>query len=238
MLQGGRSRKARNDHDAGLKHVSTNAPSPAWIPRFIEGKESGAILFRLRTAQVFDLAAAMFALQPPFPGRTRGPCPFADFGLFGRLPDQAHQAGNGVLAVLFLGAEPPGIDDQMPFFGHPLSAQPGKTFPNIFGQGRRMGHIEAELNGSGDLIDILPARPGGADELLMNFFLSDRDRLRNSNHTFSVRRVGFSGKRRFSLPGWGILFNPFFQNSIKKGGRQGCFSEEARNVDSRRRRDL
>jgi len=32
----------------------------------------------------------------------------------------------------------------------------------------------------------------------MNFFLMDRDGGGNSNHAFSVRRVGFSGKRRFS----------------------------------------
>ena len=61
-----------------------------------------------------------------------------------------------------------------------------------------MGHIEAELHGRGDLIDILPARAGGADELLMNFGLMDRDGAGNSNHAFSVPRVGFSGKRRFS----------------------------------------
>jgi len=60
-----------------------------------------------------------------------------------------------------------------------------------------MGHIEAELHGRGDLIDILPARAGGADELLMNFFLIDHNRAGNSNHASSVRRVGFSGKRRF-----------------------------------------
>jgi hypothetical protein len=61
-----------------------------------------------------------------------------------------------------------------------------------------MGHVEAQLNGRGDLIDILPARAGGADELLMNFFLADRDRAGNSNHASSVHRLGFSGKRRFS----------------------------------------
>jgi hypothetical protein len=33
-----------------------------------------------------------------------------------------------------------------------------KAFPNIFGKGRRMGHVEAKLHGRGDLIDILPAR--------------------------------------------------------------------------------
>ena len=61
-----------------------------------------------------------------------------------------------------------------------------------------MGHVETELHGRGDLIDILPARAGGADEFLMDFFLTDRDRAGNSNHASSLRRVGFSGKRRFS----------------------------------------
>ena len=78
-------------------------------------------LFRFRTAQVFDLAAVMFALQPSFLGRQRGLCPFADFGPLGCLADQTHQAGNRVLAVLFLGAEPPGIDDKQTFPGHTLS---------------------------------------------------------------------------------------------------------------------
>ena len=58
-----------------------------------------------------------------------------------------------------------------------------------------MGHIEAELHGRTDLIDILTSRAGGADELLMNFLLIDRDRASNSNHAFSVRGVGLYGKR-------------------------------------------
>ena len=57
----------------------------------------------------------------------------------------------------------------------------------------------------GDLIDILPTRAGGPDEFLMNFFLTDRERAGNLNHALSVRRVGLSGKRRFS-PGPGRIF--------------------------------
>jgi hypothetical protein len=63
-----------------------------------------------------------------------------------------------------------------------------------------MGHVEAELHGRGDLIDILPARAGGADEFLMNFFLTDRDRAGYSNHVFSAPRLGFPSKRWF-FPG-------------------------------------
>ena len=59
-----------------------------------------------------------------------------------------------------------------------------------------MGHVETELHGRGDLIDILPPRARGADKLLMDFFLIDCDRAGNSNHAFSLRRVGFSCKRQ------------------------------------------
>ena len=76
-----------------------------------------SVLFRLRTAQAFDLGATMFALQPPFLGGQRGLRLFADFGPLGCLADQSQQAGNGVLAVLFLDAKPPGIDDQITFLG-------------------------------------------------------------------------------------------------------------------------
>jgi hypothetical protein len=44
----------------------------------------------------------------------------------------------------------------------------------------------------------LTAGTGSADELLMNFFLIDRDRAGNSNHALSVRRVEFSGKNQLS----------------------------------------
>ena len=63
----------------------------------------------------------MFALQPSFPGRQRGLGPFADFRPLSRLANKTHQAGHGILAVLILGAEPPGIDDQVTFPGHSLS---------------------------------------------------------------------------------------------------------------------
>ena len=89
--------------------------------RLIKVKSRESVLFRFRTAKVFDLAAAMFTLQPSFLGRQRGLCPFADFGPLGCLADQTQQSGNRVLAVLFLGAKPPGIDNKKTFLGHTLS---------------------------------------------------------------------------------------------------------------------
>lgn len=92
-------------------------------PQKIKGKKSTMRpeLFRFRPAQVFDPAPAMFALQPPFLRRQRGLCLFPEFGPLGSVADQTHEAGNRILAVLLLGAEPPGINDKITFLGHPLS---------------------------------------------------------------------------------------------------------------------
>jgi len=78
-------------------------------------------LFRFRTAQVFNPAAAMFVLQPPFLRRQCGLRFFPKFGSLGSLADQPHEAGNRILAVLLLGAEPPGIDDKITILGNTLS---------------------------------------------------------------------------------------------------------------------
>jgi len=140
-------------------------------------------------AQLLDPAAATFALQPSFLGRQRDLGPFSDFGPLRCLADQGHQAGNSVLAVLLLGAKPPSIYDQITLPGHTISGQTDQAFPNVFGEGRRMGHIETELHCRGDLIHILAAGAGGANELLMNFFFIDRDGIGNPKHTCSVPRV-------------------------------------------------
>jgi len=147
-------------------------PNAFLLVSFFPGEsESGP--FRFRTAQVFDFAAAMFAFQPSFLRCQCGLCLFTDFGPLGCPADQIDQAGNGVLAVLFLGAKAPGVDEKITVLGHSLSGQMVKTFPNSFGKGRRMGHIEAKLHGRSNLIDILSARAGGTDELQMNFSLVD-----------------------------------------------------------------
>ena len=93
--------------------------------RAIEASPNGLTLcpelFRFRPAQVFDPATAMFALQPPFLRRQRGLCLFPEFGPLGSLADQTHEAGNRILAVSLLGAEPPGIDNKITFLGQALS---------------------------------------------------------------------------------------------------------------------
>ena len=52
-----------------------------------------------------------------------------------------------------------------------------------------MGHIKTELHCCRDLIDILPARPGGADKVLINLLLVDRNCPSNSNHARILRRT-------------------------------------------------
>jgi hypothetical protein len=108
-----------------------------------------------------------------------------------------------------------------------------------------MGRVEAQLNGRGDLIDILPARAGGPDELLMNFFFADRDCVGNLNHAPSVHRLAFPGKCRFSPRSYSgpSLDHPVLNILHTGAGAEGFFywrDEWGREVDCvwRRGRDI
>jgi len=46
-----------------------------------------------------------------------------------------------------------------------------------------MSHIEAELNGRSDFVDILPSWPRGTDKFLLDFALIDADIFGNLNHS-------------------------------------------------------
>ena len=75
------------------------------------------------------------------------------------LPDQFDEPRLCVLSVPLLRAEPLRGDDHHPVIGQSLSGQPLKALPHIVGQIRRMAHVEAQLHGGRNLVDILPTGP-------------------------------------------------------------------------------
>lgn len=103
------------------------------------------------------------------PGRQAAPWPFR------RPPDQDGQTVKGVLAVLLPAAESLGIDDQHPIAGDPPAGDSLQPTPGFVGQGAGPGNVKAKLNGSGNLVDMLSARPGGSNETLPDFVFVDGD---------------------------------------------------------------
>jgi hypothetical protein len=78
--------------------------------------------------------------------------------------DPRHQPFDGVIPVLLLRAEPSRLDDQDAGIGEPACRKEQQPFPDLGRQRRRAPNIKAESHRRGDLVDILPARPGGAEE--------------------------------------------------------------------------
>ena len=126
----------------------------------------------------------LLGLQAAPLGREGGFRRAAVLGLPGSFPDQFHQSVDGVPAVSFLRPEPARRDDEHPVGRHPPPRQARQALADVFGQGGGARHVEAELHGGGDLVDVLAARPGGAYEVETDLALPDSDGSGDSDHAF------------------------------------------------------
>lgn len=91
------------------------------------------------------------------------------FWFFGRLADDPDEPIDRILAVSLLGTEPPGTNDQHAVSAYSLACQADQTPPNVFRQRGGVANVEPELHRRGDLVDILPPRSRGPDELQLDF---------------------------------------------------------------------
>ena len=56
-----------------------------------------------------------------------------------------------------------------------LAGEPLEPRAHVVGQRRRAARVEAQLHGGRHLVDVLPARAGGADEAFLALALVDAD---------------------------------------------------------------
>ena len=114
----------------------------------------------------------------------------ARVGLVGRrgtgggcgLANELAQALARVGAVALLGAVALRGDDEHALAGEAVAGEPLEPRAHAVGQRRRMAHVEAQLHRAGDLVDVLPARPGGADEALRKLAFVDADAVGDADH--------------------------------------------------------
>jgi hypothetical protein len=81
-----------------------------------------------------------------------------------------------------------GVDHQHAVAGHPPAGQRGQALADLVGQRGRVGRVEPELDGRGNLVDVLPARARGADELHLDLALVQHNVRRDANHAASIAR--------------------------------------------------
>src|SRR5262249_13159649 len=103
------------------------------------------------------------------------------------------------LPVAFLGAEATRRDHDHALIRHPPPGDPAQSRPHGFVEARRMPGIEAQLDGARDLVDILPARPAGADKALLALALRDGNAPGRKDHPARQPLMQMTGCRTATL---------------------------------------
>ena len=96
--------------------------------------------------------------------------------------NQINQPFKSVLAIAFLRPETPRHDDENAICGHSPSGEQAQSGSRRVVEARRVEGIEAELDGGGDLVDVLSAGAAGANEDLFDLVLVDRDAVGDRDH--------------------------------------------------------
>src|SRR5690606_32412279 len=91
----------------------------------------------------------------------------------GCLGDKGDKAGASVGAVLLLRAITAGFDDDDAILGGTLPRKGDRSLPHPLGEVWGIRRIKAQLDSSGDLVDVLSARTGGADEVFLQLAFVD-----------------------------------------------------------------
>src|SRR5205085_2457612 len=92
------------------------------------------------------------------------------------------QALARVGAIALLGAMALCGDDEHAVAGETVARKPLEPHAHTVWQRGRMAHVETQLHRAGDLVDVLPARPGGADEAFRKLGLVDADAVGDVDH--------------------------------------------------------
>src|SRR5262245_21452242 len=167
----GNSRGSRAQMNAG---VGTCCPGEPNLKTLVER--------RLGPAQAFDRRAALFGLEPPLARAG---------GRFGRparqrrhrgAANQVEEALARVFAIALLGAVALRVDYQHALAGQPPAGKASEPRAHVVGKARRAAHVEAQLYRARKLVDGLPPRARGADELLLELVLADADGGGDADH--------------------------------------------------------
>src|SRR5215831_959554 len=163
---------------------------------------------RPRAAQAFDARAALFRFEPALAGAGGRLGRPAWNRRHGGAADQIGETLARILAVALLGAVALGVDHDHALAGEASAGEPLEPRAHVVGKARRAARVEAKLHRARELVDILPAGTGRADEMLLELALADADRRSDADHRGSLCRKRLEPRTR-SAPsplvgeGWG-----------------------------------
>src|SRR5690606_5763315 len=146
-----------------------------------------------RTAAL-DLATLALALDPALLRGAGGAGRDAPLRHRQAGGNEGRQALARILAVALLGAEALRIDHQHAVVGQAPVAPCQQPLAQGLGQGRGTGDVEPQLDGGGNLVDVLPAGAAGAHEPLDDLRLRDRQVGTDAEYVDGHGRI-VSGRR-------------------------------------------
>ena len=105
-----------------------------------------------------------FCREPTDLGAERGPTGAAGFRHDLRAGDQFVQSRQGFGSIGLLRPVHAGRDDQHAVLRGAIAGQREQALPYVGGKSARLADIEAQLDGGGNFVDVLAARPGSANK--------------------------------------------------------------------------
>src|SRR3954470_16152865 len=138
--------------------------------------------------QALDGGATLLGVQPAL-ARARGRLGGAPRNRRDRCaPDQFDQTVARVLAVALLGRMALCADDQHAVAGETAAGEALEPGAHVIGKVWGAAHIETQLNGARELVDVLPARPRGTDETFIQLVVADSDAAGDADHAATIVR--------------------------------------------------
>src|SRR5579863_1616256 len=150
------------------------------------GTRDPSVVEAARAAPCLDVAATFLALEPPLFRCQRRPGRPPRNRARHRLAQQFDQPIDRISAVALLGAEALRVNHDHAVLGHAVAGEPDEARLRIRRQ-RDPARVEAQLRGSGELVDVLAARPGGAHEGNIELVLVDHKVAGNPQHGVTRR---------------------------------------------------
>src|SRR6476619_1607567 len=140
----------------------------------------------LALPQVLDGGPALLGLQPAL-ARARGRLGGTPRNRRDRCAlDQFDQTVARVLAVALLGAMALCADDQHAVAGEAAAGEALEPGAHVIGEVGRAAHSETRLHGAREHVDVLPARPRGADEAFIQLAVVDGDAAGDADHAATI----------------------------------------------------
>ncbi len=128
----------------------------------------GSAVGRGTSAQGFRGRTRLLGIQPAEPRREAWLGRNATHRPLGGLSQQLEQALHRVGAVALLGAKALRDNDNPPVARQATAGKSAQALLHRLGKTRRAIDVKAQLNGARHLVDVLPARPGGAHETFLD----------------------------------------------------------------------